>query len=266
MSTVLLPAPTSTMSQSDMYTGIVVAILFVIGVVLGIVKLLQERSRKLQIYLDATSPGWRLREAPRKYTLRQKGLIGLAMLIGVLLGVAATLFTAYSTNWAGIIPISSVREAHTGKVRPAAPKIGTSMNIQEEEATFPPFYYMTTSIYNEGELAAKQLSGHWKLFSPDGAVKECEVSIEMDSLLSTPYQSEPCLLQGPRVLAAMSGESKIRFQVDIEFDYFGISKDQPQHYSAQYQYDPRSHQMTSAAIQDRPFMAISKPVVNSAPR
>jgi len=248
MTAALLVTPKSLVSQQDMNTGIVVAILFVIGLGLGTVKVLQERRRKM-IYsdngsCDPISPNWQLRrEAPKKYTQRQEGLISLAMFIGVLLGAGATLFTGYSANRAGIIQISLVREVHSRNLRPVAPKVGTSLRIQEEQAAFPPFYYLTTSIYNEGGLAAKQLNGYWELSSSDNAVKKCEVSIEMDSLLSTPYQSEPCLLQGPSVLAAMRGESKIRFQVDIEFDYFGVSKDQPQHYSAKYQYDPESRQM-----------------------
>jgi|SRR5215469_300364 len=130
-----------------MNTGIVVAILFVIGLGLGIVKVLQKRRRKMQIYSDngycdsgdPTSATWQLRrEVRRKYTRSQEGL-GLAMFIGVVLGAAATVFTAYSANRAGIVQISLMREVHTRNVRPAAPKIGTSLRIQEEQAAFPPF-------------------------------------------------------------------------------------------------------------------------------
>lgn len=52
------------------------------------------------------------------------------------------------------------------------------MQIEEQQAAFQHFYYLTTSIYNEGELAAEQLTGYWKLFSPDNAVKRCEIPIE----------------------------------------------------------------------------------------
>ena len=242
MSAALLRSATCIMSQPDMYTSIAVAILFVIGLGLGIVKLLRKRRRKMQTRLG--NDYW---DSYEKYTRPQLGRIGLAMVTGVLLGVAATLFTAYSANGTGIIQISLLHQAHTLDVRPATPQIGTSMRIQEQQMAFPPFYYLTTSIYNEGDLAAEQLSGHWRLFSPDNSVKKCEVPIERDFLLSTPYQLEPCLLQGTTVFAAMRGESKIRFQVDIEFDYFGSSNDQPQHYSAKYQYDPRSRQIVKVS-------------------
>ena len=40
-----------------------------------------------------------------------------------------------------------------------------------------------------------------------------------------------------------SGGQNIRFNVDIEFQYFGIPDDVPQHYSAKYQYDHQRQQL-----------------------
>ena len=59
-------------------------------------------------------------------------------------------------------------------------------------------------------------------------------------LRASEYELEPCRLDGTTVWRAMRGEQEIRFNVDIEFDYFGMAKDQPQHYSAKYEFDPKN--------------------------
>ncbi len=132
----------------------------------------------------------------------------------------------------------------------AAPKVGTTVRIdkrQENPPAFPPFYYLVATIYNEGELPAKQLKGHCKLHSPVKSVQERDIPFNREFLGSTPYELESFRLDsgisGTPIDIGASGGQNIRFNVDVEFEYFGIPDDAPQHYSAKYQYNNQRRQL-----------------------
>ena len=159
------------------------------------------------------------------------------------LGVLATLGAMYLASRVGWVQIRWMREAHTLNKLKATPKIGTYIRIAERfdnGANFPPSYYVITYIHNEGELPARKLKGYWNLFSPDQSVKAFKTPIEREFLASAPLELEPHRLEGTTVWAAMKGEGKIRFNVDIDFVYFGFSENQQEHYNAQYHFDPQS--------------------------
>src|SRR6266478_3262719 len=98
-------------------------------------------------------------------------------------------------------------------VSKAIPKIGTSVKIdkrQEQPPAFPPFYYLVATIYNEGELPAKQLKGQCKLFSPINDVKQHTIPIDREFLGSKQYELNPCRLEGTTVEVGMDGRQDIR--------------------------------------------------------
>jgi hypothetical protein len=133
----------------------------------------------------------------------------------------------------------------------AAPKIGTAIRIdkrQENPSTYPPFYYLVVAIYNEGGLPAKQVKGNCRVYSATKNVKERSVPIERDFLgISSPSELELCRLEdgvsGMTVNLGGRGAENIRFNVDIDFSYFGIEDDTPEQYHAHYEYDYKNQQV-----------------------
>lgn len=159
-----------------------------------------------------------------------------------IIGVLA-LVTGYILGyWQG----KTAQRALNLSVTKAVPKVGTRLKIdkrQENPAGFPPFYYLIATVYNEGELPAKQLKGHCKLYSPTNDVQERDIPFEREFLGSSPHELEAQKIVGTTVDPGMRGEQEIRFNVDIEFEYLGIPDDQPQQYSAKYAYDNKSRQL-----------------------
>jgi hypothetical protein len=162
-------------------------------------------------------------------------------------GVAATLVTAYVMHRIGRIQISFLQRSHELNIVKATPKIGTILRIDERNPNgpaFPTFYFLIATIYNEGDLAAKSLKGNCRLFSPTNQVAERSVQVHRDFLGTTlQYDLAACPIEGARVQFGMRGAEEIRFNFDIEFQYFGIPDDKPQQYTAKYEYDSKSHQM-----------------------
>jgi hypothetical protein len=164
------------------------------------------------------------------------------------LGVVATLVVAFVAQRVGVIQIRWMREAHTLNVLKAAPKIGTTIKIEERRENGPahsPFYYLRISIYNAGDLAAKQLNGHWKLSCTDTSINQCDVPIAIDFLGSAAHELEPYRLEGVNLWRAMKGEPnhQLRFNVDIQLTYFGLSQNQPDPYIATYRFDQNSRKL-----------------------
>jgi hypothetical protein len=136
-------------------------------------------------------------------------------------------------------------------VTKAVPKVSTRVRInkrQEESRAFPPSYYLIATIYNEGELPAKQLKGRCKLYSATNDIQEHDIPIETEFLgPSSPLELEAQRIVGTTVDPGMRGDQNIRFNVDIEFEYLGIPDDKPQKYSARYAYDNQSRQLVRVA-------------------
>jgi hypothetical protein len=170
-------------------------------------------------------------------------------IVAALGGIVATLLAVFVAWKIGLIQISWMRQEHQLNVLRASPKIGTSLRIEERNINGPayaPWYYLITSIYNEGELAASNLNGQWKLTSPNRSVIEGELPISREFLGPTPYQLEPFHIIGGTVVFAMEGNNKgntVTFKVDVEFDYTSMTNEQPQHYSAHYEFDHKYRKM-----------------------
>jgi hypothetical protein len=163
-------------------------------------------------------------------------------------GVTAlvTLFGIYIAQRNGHLLFNVAKQEHDLNLRKASPIVGSIVTLAERQilnANYWPFHFMVTSIHNYGDLPAQKLSGNWRLYSPDNSIKECNVPLQRDALGPAPYETEEQLI-GSNIDAVIKDRMhKVSIRVDIDFDYFGISQDQPQHYSASYEYDQHSHRM-----------------------
>jgi hypothetical protein len=168
----------------------------------------------------------------------------------VALGVAATLLTAYVAHRLGFIQIKLMREANALSTLKSIPKIETILHIDKRQvnpSSFAPFYCLVSTIHNHGELPAKQLKGYCKVFSPTNPSQQFTIPIDIE-LLGTPprklseYRLDGIFIDSQRPQAA-------RFNVDVEFSYLGgFPKEQSQHYSAKYEYDPQNEQFVSPKL------------------
>jgi hypothetical protein len=159
------------------------------------------------------------------------------------LGVAATLAAAGIAHWVGLFQITLMRRAHDLNVRLAMPKVGTHPRIVPKNVlgtNHAPFYYLVISIYNEGDLPAKDLNGRWTIYSPINEIKRREGLISREFLRACEYELEACQIEGTTLHNAMMGGQGISINIDIEFDYFGISENEPQHYARKYEFDPEN--------------------------
>jgi hypothetical protein len=175
--------------------------------------------------------------------------MNFALVMIALLGMFATYLFGF---WQG----RTSKRSFDLSVTRAVPKVGTSVKVykrQENPPGFPAFYYMIATIYNEGELPAKQVKGHCKLHSATKSVKENNIPFEREFL-----GSSPCQLESHRIDDGISGMSvdleavsakNIRLNVDIEFTYFGIPDDKQHRYAATYEYEHKSRQFVRISSQ-----------------
>jgi len=167
-------------------------------------------------------------------------------LIGSLITALVALFAAYIAQRIGLLHFGVAQKQYDLNLLKSAPIIDSTVRITEKPVdgrAYHPWHFVVASIYNHGDLAAKQLKGHWRMYSPDKIIEERTIPVVRDAPGSSPYEFEPIRITGENVDRAMAGDGRFTMNVDIELDYFGISKDQPQHYSARYQYDAKSRDM-----------------------
>jgi len=168
-------------------------------------------------------------------------------LLGALIGAVVALFGIYIAQSNGLLLYWVAKEEHDLNLRKAAPALDSSVRITERQINpvgYDPFYYIVITIYNHGDLAATQLNGHWRMYSPRQMIQEYNVPIRRDALGALPNEFEPYRIIGPGIEAAIRRHAEnVSINVDIEFDYFGFSPEEPQHYAAQWQYDHHNGQM-----------------------
>jgi hypothetical protein len=167
-------------------------------------------------------------------------------LVSVIIGAASLIVVYIFGYWQG----RSAQRSLDLSVIKATPKVGTAVRIdkrQENPPAFPAFYYLIATIYNEGELPAKQLKGYCRVYSATKGVTEHNIPIEREFLGTTPSELELCRLEdgisGSTLDIGTQAGKNIRFNVDIDFSYFGVEDDIPERYSAQYEYDNNGRQM-----------------------
>ncbi len=161
-------------------------------------------------------------------------------IIVMMAGVLVTLLAIYIGQRMGFLQLTLARNVHALNVTRSRPKIGTEVRLEIEEPysmNHPGSRYLMMTIYNAGELAATQLNGYCKLSSPDESIQEFTIPIVREFLDSVrPYDLEPKRLEWIKGFW-----NETRFNVNIEFDYFGLPSDEPEHYSASYHFDHESN-------------------------
>jgi hypothetical protein len=89
---------------------------------------------------------------PRIFSRYLQGVFMTAV-AWTIVGIIVSLLGIYFAQRIGFIQITLMREANRLNSRRAAPKVGTAVTIDERYdngQAFPPFIYLTTTIYNEG--------------------------------------------------------------------------------------------------------------------
>ncbi|HXN99285.1 MAG TPA: hypothetical protein VN881_09450 [Candidatus Acidoferrales bacterium] len=102
-------------------------------------------------------------------------------------------------------------------------------------------YVLVTSIYNEGDLAAKQLKGNCDI-SCSESIQNRSVLISRDFLGGSPYELEVQEFWGPNITRAINAH-EVSINCDIQFSYTGLDEHTPENYTAKYQYDKKLGQM-----------------------
>lgn len=166
-----------------------------------------------------------------------------ASIVVSIISLAVGYFLGY---WQG----KTAQKSYDLSLSKAIPKVGTSVKIdkrQENPGGFPPFCYLVLTIYNDGELPAKQVKGHCRIYSPAKSVEEVDIPFHRDFLGSSPYKLESQRLNNgigamPLDVTGTLGQN-VRLNVDIDLEYLGIPDGKPQYYSAKYSYDKNSGTM-----------------------
>jgi hypothetical protein len=161
----------------------------------------------------------------------------------VALGVAATLVCAWVAQRIGWLQISFMKKEHALNIIKAAPKVGTSVWFKEREHPGQPgkLLFICTSIYNEGDLAASNLKGNWKLSCSDKRF-DVAIPISRDHLgNSRPFDFER-QLGGIHMPGTVQQSQNFAIEIDIEFSYFGLEEDGEKPYHAKYSYNKNQKQ------------------------
>jgi hypothetical protein len=156
------------------------------------------------------------------------------------LGVAGTLVSALVAERVGWVQISIMREAHALNVSKATPQIGCTIGVgfqQISPAGFNPHAFITVEIYNEGELAARDLQGEWILRAP--TFGKALFPIQRDFLGKCEKHTHTYKINESGNWPPHS----VPIEVDIEFYYTLPGTPDREQYNATYRYDTDSRQM-----------------------
>jgi hypothetical protein len=161
------------------------------------------------------------------------------------MGVAATLVSAFVAQRVGRIQISLMQRSHELNVKLASCKIGTDVKIDRRapNASRPDIrrWFLVTTIYNEGDCAAKQIEGNWNLSCFDPSQNRL-MPISIDFLGATKVEL-PLQHLGDTAITQAQSSGEFWVNVDIQFSYLGLDENTPEHYTAKYQYNKQQRQM-----------------------
>lgn len=153
-------------------------------------------------------------------------------------GVAATLLGILLTHRMGWIQIRLLRRENALNLAKTAPKIGTSVSLEERKNPNQPICTLViiTSIYNEGDLAISNLKGNWNLTCSKSGFNRT-IPITLDHLGNPrPYKMETPFGDVGTWLDVRNGKD-ITINVDLEIRYGSAVKKGENTYQAKYQYD-----------------------------
>ena len=161
-------------------------------------------------------------------------------------GVIATLAVAYIAHRIGRIQIRFMREAHDLNLKLATCQIGSGCTISLKPyiANRPDVlrYEIVTSIYNAGDLAAKDLKGNWNLSCSESGCN-CSRPVWIDFVSKAfRHDLEPYVFSSNELTQSISN-GKFRINVDIHLEFFGLDENERQQYRARYEYSHEHKQM-----------------------
>ncbi len=116
----------------------------------------------------------------------------------------------------------------------------TADNRSEYGPGFPDTIYLILEIYNEGELAASNISGYWRAFTPSSMHERHSVPIHRDFLGKCEKYTDTLRIDdGGRPFK----QREYHVEVYVQFNYSTLPQDQSQHYNATYAYDWQSKRL-----------------------
>lgn len=162
--------------------------------------------------------------------------------IGTLLGILIGLAGVYVAHHFGWIQVSIMRREQSLNLAKTTPKIGTSIRLKEQKHPTHPVstLVIVTSIYNEGDLAASNLTGDWNLSCSESGFNR-SIPISLDHLGNTrPYEMETPFGNVLTWRNVRTGKD-ITIKIDLTIRYTGLAEEGEKPYHAKYRYDP-AHQ------------------------
>jgi hypothetical protein len=172
--------------------------------------------------------------------------------VGTLLGGLITLLGVYVAYRIGWIQVTIMRREQALNLARTLPKIGTSVCFEDRKNPNHPVSTLViiTSIYNEGELAASQLTGNWNLSCSKIGFNR-SIPISVDHL----GQARPHKMETPfgdvGTWRAVRGGENITINVDLEIRYSRPTEqgeEEEYTYYAKYQYDPTQRDFVRVRI------------------
>jgi hypothetical protein len=158
------------------------------------------------------------------------------------LGVAATLFGGFIAHRIGWIQIGINRQTLALNVKKSTPRIGSRVELKSAQLVNRPDitrYTIHTTIYNDGDLVAREIKGEWKLTASHG-IAEASVPVRADSLPS--FLSFPLEHEIGGKYSSLWCEPTVIIQVDVDLIYLGLD-DKKETYHATYDYDYKNRKI-----------------------
>jgi hypothetical protein len=151
----------------------------------------------------------------------------------VALGVAATLVAAYVAHRIGWLQITIMREAHALNVSKAMPQVGCDVRVIKKQILpqgYNPHLALVMEIYNEGELAVRDVTGDWTVIGP-GQLRTTR-GFQKDFLgKNTNLHAEY------EINESANWPQTVTFDIDVEFYYMAPGQSDREHFHATYRFE-----------------------------
>jgi hypothetical protein len=155
----------------------------------------------------------------------------------VALGVAATLTAAYVAHRVGWLQIALMREAHALNMSKAAPQIGCDVQVEVKQVLpqgYNPHLFVSVEIYNEGELAIRDVRGEWTI--SDAPTSIPHIPLLKDFLGKCQRYSSIRQIDE----SANWPRQGVTFDLEVEFYYIIPGNGDRERYTAKYRYEGES--------------------------
>lgn len=149
------------------------------------------------------------------------------------------LFSAFVAHRIGWLHFGIMQKAHELNITRATTDVGCTVALEQHDTPgvpHRPHPVVHVTIYNEGELAARNLRGYWKMTT---AVTRGDFSrpIQKDVLGKQPFEDISIIRD---INWSMFG---MPMDIEVEFSYIAQPDNRVMHYSGKYRYDAASRTM-----------------------